>query len=60
MVTSEHPLELYRCMGCNRLVNDRDLLARGGCNCGSKMVRGGAPGNLIENIKVLWWVLKFK
>jgi len=60
MVSPENPIELYRCTGCKRLVNDRDLLKRGACVCGSREVRGGSPGSIFEKILILWWILKLK
>jgi hypothetical protein len=62
-----HPtdIEVYRCVGCGRLLALPILLRRANqgkssCSCGSMQIRGGGPIGLFEYLKCLWWSLTIR
>lgn len=52
-------LLLLRCMNCHQMLLDLHLRKSGICKCGNNRVCGTSPVNLVENMKILWWRIKY-
>lgn len=51
-------LEIMRCRACQRISLSSQLLKRGGCKCGARMVSPTLPVTIPEMLKVEYWWFK--
>lgn len=51
-------MELLRCRDCRRMWLEMDILKKGSCRCGCRMVTQTNPSNFLEEMIVWYWEVK--